>query len=187
MKATRIVRAAGVLVAVLLVPGLCMAQTSETLKVPSREKMQLKMNPSIARMALTDISGRVKLANPSNGHPTVANACAYITVTASEKTSISVPTGKAGESLKLDDFKPVRAVKASGNFKKTGYCQYFMAALPLNKNLYVNAKYSGGWSEPLGGGPIVSRPTGWTNPITLTSQHKNRANANLEILGIPLR
>jgi len=187
MKARTIANAGGVLVAAVLIPGLCLAQSSGTLKeIPSREGLHFKAAP-VARMAMSSISGTVKLANPSNGHPAVSNACDDITVTASEKGSITVPTGKAGESLKLDDFKPVRAVKASGNFKKTGHCQYFLAALPLNKHLYLRARYSGGWSAPLGGGPVVSRPAGWTNPVTLTSQHGSRANANLEILGIPLR
>lgn len=150
--------------------------------------MQLKLNPSrMTKIFLTIVSGKVKLAKPSNGQPTASNACADVTVSASEKTFITVPTGKAGESLKLDDFKPVRAAKAWGDLKKNGYCDYRLVGLPLNKDLYVNAHYSGGWSEPLGGGPVISRPAGWTNPIKLTSQHQSRANADLEILGIPLR
>lgn len=186
MKARTIANVGSGLVAALLIPRLCLAQASGTYKeIPSLEGLHLKA--PVARIAMSSISGTVKLANPSNGHPTAANACDDITVTASQKSFITVPTDKAGESLKLDDFKPVRAVKASGNFKNTGRCQYFLAGLPLNNHLYLRARYSGGWSEPLGGGPVESRPTGWTNPITLTSQQRSRANANLEILGIPLR
>ncbi len=188
MKTNVIAKVAAVAAAVLLTPGLCLAQ-SEVLKerVPTHENMHLKMNPSVARMLASTVSGEVKLAKSSNGRPTAANACADITVSASEKSSIIVPTGKAGESLKLDDMKPVRAVRTSGNFEKDGYCRYLLVGLPLNRKLYIGAHYAGGWSLPLGGGPIVSRPAGWNNPVVLTNAKKSRAGANLELFAVPLR
>lgn len=187
MKTSKMAAQTIALVTVLLFPGLCLAQNSGTYRRIPNEQLHMKANPSLAVRRFSIISGKVRLANPSYGQPTAANACNYITVIASKKTYISAPTGKPGQYLRLENFKPVRAVKSYGHFKQNGYCQFSLTGLPFQMHLYLTARYSDGWSRPLGGGPIESRPVGWANPITLTAQHASRANANLEMFAIPLR
>lgn len=141
----------------------------------NRKNLKIVRKPG-STLHLAAISGTVRLASNSAGRPTAANACADMTVTASEQY---YPPVKAGQ-LRLAQYRTVKSVKATGAFRTTHACRYVLIGVPVNKKLYIGAKYSGGWSGAPGGF-IQSRPVGWQNPIMLTPQHENRTNANLAL------
>ncbi len=118
--------------------------------------------------ACGSITGKVHKADV--GQATSSDPCSKVVVGAAKLIGYYQPPPGTEPGLLLPQYELVKEVNATGNLQQNGFCTYELDGLPTDVGLYVGARYTGTWSQALGGGAVIGEKLGWTDPVSLADQ-----------------
>ncbi len=118
--------------------------------------------------ACGSITGKVHKADI--GHATSSDPCGKVVVGAAKLIGYYQPPPNSEPGFQLPQYELVKEVTATGNLQQNGFCTYELDGLPTGVDLYVGSRYTGTWSQSLGGGAVVGEKVNWTDPVSLANQ-----------------